>query len=69
MTGAAGGLVLAAGAVVFAVGAGIRLALGSRTAVRARHDPRGRAMEILNERYVRGEIDRDEYLERRAFIE
>ncbi len=35
----------------------------------AYRDPRGRAptaREILDERYARGEIDREEYLERRA---
>lgn len=28
-----------------------------------------RAIELLDERYARGEIDRDEYLERRADLE
>jgi putative membrane protein len=31
------------------------------------HQPgEGRAREVLDERYARGELDRDEYLERRA---
>lgn len=30
-----------------------------------RSDPGGRAREILEERYARGEIDRDEFLDRR----
>lgn len=32
-------------------------------------DPTTRALALLNERYARGEIDRDEYLERKAFLE
>lgn len=36
---------------------------------RRRQDPVGRAVSVLNERYARGEIDRDEYLERRAYLE
>jgi putative membrane protein len=31
------------------------------------HD--GRALRLLDERYARGEIDRDEYLERKADLE
>lgn len=38
-----------------------------------RREPGGgaiaRSMSVLNERYARGEIDRDEYLERRAYLE
>ncbi len=30
---------------------------------------RSRAADLLDERYTRGEIDRDEYLERRANLE
>lgn len=30
--------------------------------------PRGRALEMLDERYARGEIDRDAYLERKRDI-
>lgn len=32
-------------------------------------DPLARSMAVLNERYARGAIDRDEYLERRAYLE
>lgn len=32
-------------------------------------DPKRRALAILNERFARGEIDQDEYLERRACLE
>lgn len=32
-------------------------------------DPVARSLSVLNERYAHGEIDRDEYLERRAYLE
>lgn len=44
--------------------------LGSRPRRRLQQrDPVTRSLVILNDRYARGEIDRDEYLERRAYLE
>jgi uncharacterized membrane protein len=34
-----------------------------------RYDPVRRSLAVLNERYARGDIDRDEYLERKAYLE
>ena len=36
---------------------------------RPRRDPLRRSLALLNERYARGDIDRDEYLERRVYLE
>jgi len=33
------------------------------------HQPRSDAVRVLEERYARGEIDRDEFLDRRAVLE
>ena len=34
-----------------------------------RQQPRRHAADLLDERYARGELDRDEYLERKADLE
>jgi uncharacterized membrane protein len=51
---------------VFACAVASRIARPARRALPSRVPD---AIALLNERYARGEIDRDEYLERRAFIE
>lgn len=53
----------------FWVGISIRIARGAKDRRAALADPRTRALSILNERYALGEISRDEYLEKKAFIE
>lgn len=45
--------------------AAVLWAVWSRRSEPLRTGP-GRAQELLDERYARGELDRDEYLERRA---
>ncbi len=52
--------------VALAVAAVIGASSGRR---RADRQTSSRAIDILDERYARGEIDRDEYLERRHQIE
>lgn len=47
----------------------IRIVNGPRRGKQKLEPPAPGAMEILNEQYALGRIDRDEYLERRAFIE
>ena len=44
---------------------GVLLFRGMRTAARA---PGGQAVRVLEERYARGEITREEFLERRAVL-
>jgi putative membrane protein len=43
----------------------VLLVRGTRTTAR---DPRGAAVRVLEERYARGEITREDFLERRAVL-
>ncbi len=51
-------IALAAAAVKYLFSGDARANTGSR-------DDRNRALEVLEERYVRGEVDREEYLQKR----
>lgn len=57
-------MVLFWGIIIVLVVAAIRWLTGDRHP--HTHERANRALEILEERYARGEIDREEYLERRA---
>lgn len=55
---------------IFVIAGGLWLMrrMGPRRPRRDRLDPVRRSLALLNERYARGDIDRDEYLERKAYL-
>ena len=56
-------------ALLIAGGLVLAVRTSGRSRARRRPDPLSRSIALLNERYARGSIDRDEYLERRAFLD
>jgi putative membrane protein len=64
-----GGQMLAAGAWLVIIVAGVMLLRGSFRGTNRSRDPVLRSLAVLNERYARGEIDRDEYLERKIYLD